>query len=137
MTSVTVVISIIGGLLFVLFILPRLLMALQTAKLKGKDAPVPHKNSAKRIKSGKKTILYFYTPSCGACKMQTPSIERIKKKYPDAIYKIDASKHRDAASAYGVMGVPFLAFIDRGKVVTAKAGVQPETALSNFLASDN
>jgi thioredoxin 1 len=133
-TFITIVVG-IGGLLLMLAVIPRLLMALRTARMKGKEAPVPHKSSEGRIRSGKKTILYFYTPSCGACRMQEASIERVRQKYPDAIYKIDASKNRDAASAYGVLGVPFLAFIHEGKIVTAKAGVQSESVLTDFLAS--
>jgi thioredoxin 1 len=117
-----------------LVILPRILMAMKTAKLKGKPAPTPHKASARRIRSGAKTILYFYTPTCHACRAQDPVVSKLQKRYPDAIFKLDATKQREAASAYGVMGVPFMAFIEGGTVVAAQAGVQREATIAGFLS---
>ena len=134
MSVVAVILGVIVFLFLMLIFLPRVLMGIKTAKLKGKSVPTPHKPSAKRIKSGAKTVLYFYTPPCGACRMQEPIIEKVKRSYPDAIFKIDASVHREAASAFGVLGVPFLAFIEGGKLVSAKIGVQPETAIHGFLS---
>ncbi len=66
--------------------------------------------------------------------MQEPIISRVKKQHSTAVFKIDASQNREAASAYGVMGVPFLAFIEGGKLVSAKSGVQQEQTLIAFLA---
>jgi thiol-disulfide isomerase/thioredoxin len=134
MSGFTAVAIVIGSILFVLMVVPRVLMAFSSARLKGKPAPTPHKPSASRIKSGKKTVLYFYTPPCGACKIQEPVMERVKKKYPDAVFKIDAQRNPEAARAYGVMGVPFLAFISEGKLVSAKAGIQQESSILGFLS---
>ena len=74
------ILIIIFSLFFLLLIVPRLMMAVKTARLKGKAAPTPHKASAKRINSGEKTILYFYTPSCRACTIQDPIIQQVMKK---------------------------------------------------------
>ncbi|MBW2558964.1 MAG: thioredoxin family protein [Deltaproteobacteria bacterium] len=110
-----------------------LLMELKTWRMKGENAPTSHKASKKRIRAGEKTVLYFYTPSCGACRMQGPIIQRIQKRYSDAVFKIDASHNREAAAPYGVMGVPFMAFINDGTIVKAKAGVQSEPVIEGFL----
>jgi thiol-disulfide isomerase/thioredoxin len=123
---------VVGGL--ALIFVPRLVMAAKMAKLKGRPAPTPHKASARRIKSGARTILYFSTPSCHACRTQDPIVRNVQRRYPDAIFKIDASVDRKAASAYGVMGVPYLAFIEEGTVVAAHAGVQPEAGIVRFLS---
>jgi len=119
--------------LVLLFAGLRLVMEFKTWRMKGKNAPTPHKASKKRIRAGEKTVLYFYTPSCGACGMQEPIIQRIRKRYPDAVFKIDASHNREAAASYGVMGVPFMAFINDGTIVKAKAGVQSEPVIEGFL----
>jgi thiol-disulfide isomerase/thioredoxin len=130
---IALVVIVVAGLAVVI-VLPRVLMARRTAKLKGKPAPTPHKASAKRIKSGAKTILYFSTPTCPSCKTQDPIVRSVQKRYPDAVYKIDASSNRQAASAYGVMGVPYLAFIEGGRLVTARAGLQREATIVEFLS---
>ena len=116
-----------------LFVSLRLVMEFKTWRMKGKDAPTPHRASRKRIRAGEKTVLYFYTPSCGVCRMQEPIIQRIRKQYPDAVFKIDASHDRGAAASYGVTGVPFVAFINNGTIVKAKAGVQSEPVIEGFL----
>ena len=126
-------IIIIGVVLLLFMLLPRGLMKLRAGRMKGKAAPTLHKASGNRIRSGEKTVLYFYTPSCGACKMQEPIIAQINKQHANAVFKIDASKNRDAARAYGVMGVPFIAFIEDGKISRALAGVQSEANIRNFL----
>jgi thiol-disulfide isomerase/thioredoxin len=134
MSVVTVVVIVIVTLFIFLVTVPRIFLGISSAKLKDKPAPTLHAGSAARIKSGQKTVLYFFTPPCGACKMQEPIIERVEKNFPSAIFKIDASRNSESASAYGVMGVPFLVFIDKGVIVSAKAGVQPETSLNQFLS---
>lgn len=131
--GVTVVLALIG--LFALFVVvPRVMMVVQVRKMQGKSAPTVHKPSAQRIRSGSKTILYFYTPSCGVCRSQDPIVKKVQQRYPDAVFKIDASTQREAAKAYGVMGVPFLAFIEGGKLVAARAGLQRESAMLGFLS---
>jgi len=122
-------------LMFVfLLIVPRLIFAFKAWRMKGKNAPTPHKTSRKRIQSGKKTLLYFYTPLCRACKLQEPIIQQAQKRYPDAVFRIDALQNREAASAYGVLGVPFIAFIENGTIVKAAAGVQRESNIKGFFA---
>jgi thiol-disulfide isomerase/thioredoxin len=130
---IALVVIVVGGLALVI-ILPRVLMARKSAKLKGTLAPTPHKASAKRIKSGARTILYFSTPTCPKCKIQDPVVRSVQKRYPGAVFKIDASTSQQAAAAYGVMGVPYFAFIDKGKIVTAGAGAQQETSIVEFLS---
>lgn len=107
MSTVSIVILVIVSLFILLMIVPRILTSVASVKLNGKAAPTLHAASASRIKSDKKTVLYFYTPPCGACKMQEPIIERVKKYAPETVFKIDASCNQDAALAYGVMGVLF------------------------------
>jgi len=131
---IVLVVVVLG--LAALVILPRVMMSMKTAKLKGQPAPTPHKPSAKRIRSGARTILYFYTPTCHACRAQDPVVSKLQKRFPGAIFKIDASKQREAASAYGVMGVPFMAFIEGGNLVSAQAGAQRDAVIAGFLAGD-
>ncbi len=116
-----------------LLIVPRMIMAFKSWRMKGKAAPVTHRASRKRIQAGKKTLLYFYTPSCGACKMQEPIIQQARKRHPEAVFKIDATRDQQAAASYGVMGVPFIAFVENGTIVRAAAGVQRESAIEGFL----
>ena len=128
-----IILIVLGGLL-VLLTIPRLLMKFNGLRMKGKEAPTSHKASRKRIRAGKKTLLYFYTSSCGACNLQESIIQQAQKRYPDTIFKIDASQNRKVATDYKVMGVPFIAFIENGTITKATAGVQRESTIEGFLA---
>ncbi len=134
MTTLMNVVAVVLVVLVVLLTVPKLMMASKARRMRGKPAPAPHKASAKRIKSGARTILYFHTTTCRACKTQDPIMRKVQKRYPDAVFKIDTAANRPAASAYGVMGVPYLAFIEGGKLVSARSGVQREDALVGFLS---
>lgn len=123
----------VAGLFALLIVSTRIMLLLRTTRLKGKPASTVYQPSARRISSGRKTLLYFYTPSCGTCRMQEPILQRMSSKLGDVLFKIDATRAPDAASAYGVLGVPFFVFIDGGMVVKASAGVQSEGALSSFI----
>ena len=135
MTSYVIVLvfTVIAGLAFVI-VVPRVLMARKTAKQEGEPAPTPNKASAKRIRSGARTILYFSTPTCPACRTQDPIVRKVQKRYPDAVFKINASTNQQAASAYGVTGVPCFAFIEEGKIVATRSGVQKEARIVAFLS---
>jgi thiol-disulfide isomerase/thioredoxin len=129
---IVLVFTVVAGLAVVIF-LPRVMMAKKMAKLNDAPAPTPHKASAKRIRSGARTILYFYTPTCPACRTQDPIIRKIRKRYPDTVFRIDASTNQQAASAYGVVDVPHFAFIEGGKLVMTQAGAQREATIVAFL----
>ena len=131
---IVLVFTVVAGLAVVIF-LPKVLMARKLTKLNDAPAPTPHKASAKRIKSGARTILYFFTPTCPACRTQDPIVRKIRKRYPDAVFRIDASTNHQAASAYGVVDVPHFAFIEGGKLVMTQAGAQREATIVAFLSA--
>ena len=131
--NIVIIVLIIFAALASFIIIPRLIMAFKARSLQGKDAPTSHKASSQRIRSGKKTVLYFYSPSCRACKKQEPISAQIKKQHSNAIFKIDTSRNQEAARAYGVMGVPFIAFIEDAKIVKASAGLQSASTINGFL----
>ena len=74
------IVLIVLSAIVLLFVVPRLIMAFKAWRIKGKDAPTPHKASRTRIQAGEKTVLFFYTPSCGACRMQEPVIQHVQKR---------------------------------------------------------
>jgi len=53
------IVFIVLSVLVLLFVGLRLVMEFKTWRMKGKNAPTPHKASRKRIRAGEKTVLYF------------------------------------------------------------------------------
>eukprot|EP00761_Pharyngomonas_kirbyi_P011696 gb/GECH01011722.1/.p1 GENE.gb/GECH01011722.1/~~gb/GECH01011722.1/.p1 ORF type:complete len:363 (+),score=95.13 gb/GECH01011722.1/:1-1089(+) len=61
----------------------------------------------------------FFAPWCGHCKRLAPEWEKLATAFKTedsvVVAKLDADKHRDLASAYGISGFPTLKFFPKGK----------------------
>ncbi len=69
----------------------------------------------KTLLNGNKSILYFYTPTCGVCKQQTPIIDKLKEEL-SMVGKIDLSQNQSAAPEFGILGTP-TTILMKGNVV--------------------
>jgi len=80
----------------------------------------------------------FFATWCGPCKMISPLIEKIHKKYGEnlKVIKIDIDKHGDLADEYQVMSVPTILFFLDGKVVKREVGFLPESKLCEIIDSE-
>ena len=65
----------VGVLLF--FILMNLSVVLRAKFKKGRLVPNIGEDIGRAIDKGENVILYFYSPTCSACKVQTPIIEKL------------------------------------------------------------
>ena len=76
-------------------------------------------------------VVYFYTPTCGRCKMQKNIFEKFKDK-DFKIVCIDAVEHRELAFKYKVLSAPHC-FIYRDKEIVFNGGFLSKTVLENIL----
>ena len=81
--TVVVIISVFIGL--------RFLMQKRAQRSKGKEVDISiFDEKIIGLLKSEKSILYFYTPNCGACKSQTPIIDKLDDE-TNAVGKIDLS----------------------------------------------
>ena len=59
----------------------------------------------KALLNDNKSLLYFYTPTCGVCKSQTPIINKLKEEL-NFVGKIDLSQNQNAAQEFVILGTP-------------------------------
>lgn len=87
------------------------------------------------IHSDKPVLVDFFATWCGPCKMMSPILQQVKQLLGDAvtIIKVDVDKNPQAASAYGVQGVPTLILFKNGKVLWRQSGVVQANMLVNVL----
>ena len=83
-------------------------------------------------KSGSKGIVYFFSPSCRACTMQTPVIKSLQKKYKN-IFDVDISKDLQTARIFGVKATPTTVAIKNGIIDDVFIGVKQQDVLENYL----
>jgi thioredoxin 1 len=87
------------------------------------------------IKRGERVMLYFYSPTCSACKVQTPIIDNLINLANGRakIFKIDVSRDVDTALKFGVMGTSSIVVVEDGKIKEFFVGVKSENILRRYV----
>jgi len=80
------------------------------------------------------TLVDFWAPWCGPCKMQTPILEELAGEMSDAkICKVDVDSEPDLARQFGVMSIPTLMVMKNGEVTFKQPGLRQKRDLLELL----
>ena len=115
---------------FILFI--QIYTRLQGVLKRGKPVPQLGGKIGKALAQNQRTLLYFYTPTCSACKVMTPIIDRLQKEFSN-ILKINLTNDLEIGKQFGVMGTPSLVLVEDQKIRSFVVGARNETAIRKLL----
>ncbi|WP_028608330.1 thioredoxin [Paenibacillus harenae] len=92
-------------------------------------------NFTKSIESGV-SLVDFWAPWCGPCKMQLPIVEELSTELEGqaVIGKINVDEEPELASQFGVMSIPTLILFKDGQPVDKMVGVQSKDALKSKIS---
>ncbi|MFC5531112.1 thioredoxin [Cohnella yongneupensis] len=94
-------------------------------------AVVVTKDNFKDTVSQGVSLLDFWAPWCGPCKMQLPIVEELSTELQGTatIAKVNVDEEPELASQFGVMSIPTLILFKDGQPVDKLVGLQSKAAL--------
>ena len=80
-------------------------------------------------------VVDFWADWCGPCRMLGPILEKLAHEYGGkfVLVRVDIDRNPDVASQFGVRSIPAVFGVRRGAVADAFVGVQPESAIRNWI----
>jgi thioredoxin len=90
---------------------------------------------AKFSKDNHVVLVDVWAPWCGPCRMVSPVVERLAKRYDGkvAVGKLNSDDNTATAQQLGVMSIPTLLFYKEGKLVDRIVGAYPEEIIEEHL----
>lgn len=92
---------------------------------------------AEVMKSAVPTVVDFWAPWCGPCRMVGPVVEELSKEFGAAVQfvKVNVDENPSLAGRFGIQGIPTLLFIKNGQVVDGQVGALPKPQLSSRVSA--
>ncbi len=80
-------------------------------------------------------LVDVWAPCCGPCRMVSPIVERLAKKYDGKVGfgKLNSDDNSETAQKLGVMSIPTLLFYKSGKLVARIVGAYTEDVSEEHL----
>jgi len=87
------------------------------------------------VKSDGLTVVDFWAPWCGPCRMVGPVIEELAEEYEGRVRfaKLNVDDNQATAGAFGVRSIPTIGFFKNGEPVGGVVGAYPKDALQEVI----
>ena len=88
----------------------------------------------KEIKMDGFTLVDFWAPWCGPCKVIGPIIERLGESNPELkVLKIEVDDSQQLSSTFGIRSIPTLVLMKGDEVISVKVGVSNQKQIQSWI----
>ncbi len=97
---------------------------------------VTNANWKNEVEESKLPVLVdFWAEWCGPCRMVSPVIDALGKKYQGKIkvVKVNVDDNQELASKFGIMSIPTIMLFNNGQPVDSAIGAAPAAHFEMFL----
>jgi len=115
-----------------LMVVMQLVVRLKARALRGKPLPDLSEPWSKRLAGRSASILYFFSPGCGACKSLTPRFEEMSRRRPESVFVVNVGEEMELARALSVMATPSLVEVTNGIIVGYHVGMPPAELMARY-----
>ncbi|MBI5497485.1 MAG: thioredoxin family protein [Deltaproteobacteria bacterium] len=120
-----------AGALVALMVVTQVMVRRRAAALRGQPAPALPGPLGTQVSRARQSLLYFFSPSCSACRVTTPCMRALREQNAD-VHLVDVSQDLAVASALGVMATPSTVEIVEGKVAAYHVGPPPQDVFDRY-----